>query len=110
VKNGWNIIGPYDWPVPVSGITTTPNGILNSQFYEYDNGYIIPSSLSPGNGYWIKVTSDGTLNFPAASASSESLAGINKSTNIVQQDGIIINVSDAKGNNGILSLIKKQEH
>jgi len=27
VKSGWNMIGGYDWMIPVSGITTTPGGI-----------------------------------------------------------------------------------
>lgn len=103
VKNGWNMTGVYDWSVLVSGITTTPTGIISSQFYGYNNGYVIPPSLSPGQGYWIKVTSDGVLNLPAASSSSQVASKFSTEN---QKDALIFNVSDAEGKSAGLRLLK----
>jgi len=48
VKKNWNLIGGYDWSIPVSGITTTPGDMISSQFYEYNNGYVVATNLVPG--------------------------------------------------------------
>jgi hypothetical protein len=61
VNQGWNLIGPFSTEVPVSDITTIPPDIINSPFYGYEAGYISPSILLPGKGYWIKTTSPGTI-------------------------------------------------
>ncbi len=53
VKKGWNIIGPYDFPVDLSLITTEPPNILVSSFFGYADttGYYRASVLLPGKGY-----------------------------------------------------------
>jgi len=103
VKSGWNMIGGYDWTVLVSSITTTPIGIISSQFYAYNNSYVVPTSLSPGVGYWIKVTSDGVLNLPAASGTSAIVAKVSEES---QKEALVFNISDAEGKTAGLSLLK----
>jgi immune inhibitor A len=112
VKKEWNLIGVYDWPVPVSGITTTPDGIISSQFFEYNSGYVVPTTLSPGKGYWIKVSSDGVINLPAASSSSgvtmARMAGFGGPTIVNgQKNGLSINIADAAGRSKELRLLKE---
>jgi hypothetical protein len=105
VKNGWNLIGPYDWEVAVSNITTTPANIISSQFYEYNNGYVTPFLLSPGKGYWVKVISDGSLNLPTpimAKINNKPIAGTAEQTEILN-----ITVTDAKEKTGNLNLLKE---
>jgi hypothetical protein len=58
---GWNLIGPFAYSVVVSGITTSPPNILSSPFYGYEGGYIIPTTLLPGKGYWIKASQNGVI-------------------------------------------------
>jgi len=71
VNAGWNLIGPYDFPAPVSGIITDPPGIIQSQFFGYENGYVQADVLSPGKGYWLKVSQNGGL-ILSASAKAQS--------------------------------------
>lgn len=64
VRSGWNLIGGFDSDLSVSAITTQPPNILQSNFFGYNNGYFIASSIDRGKGYWIKVSQDGNLIFP----------------------------------------------
>lgn len=61
VKAGWNLIGSIIEPIHISSITTIPDGIIGSNFYEYLNGYKKADIIMPGKGYWIKANSDGKL-------------------------------------------------
>jgi hypothetical protein len=61
VVQGWNLIGHFAYNVVVSGITTSPPNILSSPFYGYEGGYIIPTTLLPGKGYWIKANQNGVI-------------------------------------------------
>ena len=65
VTTGWNIIGPFDRDVPTASITSEPAGIIDSEFFGYQNGYQTATQLSAGKGYWIKVSKGGTLQLPA---------------------------------------------
>ena len=62
---GWNMIGGYENTVSTSGLTTTPPGLINGPVFEYSIGYNIATSLIPGHGYWIKMTSVGQINIPS---------------------------------------------
>lgn len=61
VTQGWNLVGPFNTNVPVSGITSTPPNIIVSPFFGYENGYTTPTELLPGKGYWIKINASGTI-------------------------------------------------
>jgi len=61
VTEGWNIIGSISSAVDASSITSNPPGLVTSQFFGYDHGYINSSTIEPGKGYWVKVSESGTL-------------------------------------------------
>lgn len=61
VKSGWNLIGVYHGSVQTNQITSNPSGIISSQFFGFNNGYVVPTELKPGKGYWIKVNQDGII-------------------------------------------------
>lgn len=65
---GWNMIGPYNWNATVSGITTIPAGIINSSFFEYNNGYVQATMLQKTKGYWVRTSAAGTMTLPASAA------------------------------------------
>jgi len=64
VKKGWNLIGSAYKPVPVNSITTSPAGIIQSPFFEYNNGYYQADVLNHGKGYWVRVKQNGTITLP----------------------------------------------
>ncbi|GJQ64155.1 MAG: hypothetical protein SCALA702_32080 [Melioribacteraceae bacterium] len=73
LAEGWNIIGIYNNEVSVSQITTEPEGILQSNFFSFENGYINSDLLIPGKGYWIKTSGAGELIINGVTASKEEL-------------------------------------
>jgi len=67
VQEGWNMFGAYEEDIPISQITTTPQGIIATYFFGFEAGYYIADTLKSGKGYWVRVTSDGTLNLNSSS-------------------------------------------
>jgi len=61
VNAAWNIVGPFESDVPVAQISSEPAGIIQSDFFEFDNGYKNVATLRVGKGYWVKVSQAGTL-------------------------------------------------
>lgn len=62
VTQGWNIIGSISSAVPVGNIIQIPNGIVSSQYFGYSNGAYTPATtINPMQGYWVKVTQNGSL-------------------------------------------------
>ncbi len=61
VSEGWNLVGPFHEEIAVSSVTSDPAGIISSNFFEFDNGYLNASTLIPGKGYWVNCTSAGVL-------------------------------------------------
>jgi PKD repeat protein len=88
VHAGWNMIGTFENPVSVSGISSIPPSIVVSEFYSYLNGYSPTSALLPGAGYWVKANQVGVLSFsetiPKAAATKATLAA--NSARIIVRD------------------------
>lgn len=61
VKAGWNIIGGNDSLISVGSVTSVPNSIIISDFFEFNDGYSIANNIVPGKGYWVRVSQDGSL-------------------------------------------------
>ena len=74
VAGGWNIVGAFAQPVPVSAITSEPSGIVETDFFAFTQGYQPVDSLRPGRGYWVKVSQAGTLDVSSAGATAAATA------------------------------------
>ncbi|TAK67044.1 MAG: T9SS type A sorting domain-containing protein, partial [Bacteroidetes bacterium] len=70
VDAGWNIIGCISEPVAVSDIVSIPGGIVTSQFYGFDHGYLRQDTIMPNKGNWVKVSTSGKLVLSGSSPSS----------------------------------------
>jgi photosystem II stability/assembly factor-like uncharacterized protein len=68
---GWNLIGSASFDIQTQDITGSPAGIVTSQFFGYNNGYVVAKTIERGKAYWVKVSQPGTLTLsltpPAAS-------------------------------------------
>ena len=96
VALGWNMIGSVTDPVTVSTITSTPSGIVNSNYFGYSGGYNVATSIQPGAGYWVRVSAPGTLHLLSSGAAKQSpvvdpLTKLNKLT-----------IQDQKGHQQVL--------
>jgi len=61
VVKGWNMIGSISQPVPALSVSSSPPGIINSQFFGYSGGYFPADTIIPGYGYWVNATEQGKL-------------------------------------------------
>jgi len=61
VNPGWNMIGSISDTVPTSSITTSPAGIVASQYFGYNGAYMVASTIDPAKSYWVNANSSGTL-------------------------------------------------
>jgi len=75
VKTGWNMIGSISTAVAVSSIIQTPPGTVSSRYFGYgSSGYFVAATISPGDGYWVKTSSDGTLLLQSGASSANQIA------------------------------------
>jgi len=78
VVEGWNLIGALSSPLAVGDITSSPGGMITSQFFHYRGSYINVDSIRPGYGYWVKVNQTGKLIFSKTPSGSKSSVVDNK--------------------------------
>ncbi len=94
---GWNIIGLTEKNIAVSNISTLPAGIITSNFFGYNNGYVVPDTLKSGKGYWIKVNQSGVINLAGSGSAKE-----NYTATEISSDWARLQVTDAGGKEGVL--------
>lgn len=83
--NGWNLIGSLSKPMSVASITQTPAGSMRAIFgYNPATGYVVPSNIEPGKGYWVRMDRGGKLKMQTSltgpggpSAYSKAVASLN---------------------------------
>ena len=97
VTAGWNMIGGYENSPLVSGLTTTPPGIITpGTIYGWNGTYFNATTLEPGYGYWVLLTGAGVINTPTLA----------KETPLTKEDDRSewgkITVSDASGKSYVL--------
>jgi len=68
VETGWNMIGTLSAPINTSSVTSEPSGIIASDFFGYQSGYLTATILEPMKAYWVKVSSPGVLQLQTSSS------------------------------------------
>ncbi len=63
VTAGWNMIGSISNSIDTSAtyVAPTPADLRGSNFFRYNNGYLVSATIAPGLGYWVKANSAGTF-------------------------------------------------
>ena len=74
LKQGWNMIGPFEEPVAIADLVTTPANIFESEFLGFETDYVARDTLRPGHGYWVLSREAGQLLLPNAENASGSPA------------------------------------
>lgn len=103
VYAGWNIIGGYGQDLPVAAITSTPPGILTSPFYGFNNGYVQPTNLQIGKGYWIRASQNGLINISTVLAKTNVNRLVSNAIDPLWNKIIVI---DREGRQGVVYLAK----
>ena len=61
LNEGWNLISGLSEDVSISSVSD-PNGIIvPGTLYGYNGGYLGTDLIVPGNGYWIRTNSSGSI-------------------------------------------------
>ncbi len=61
LKEGWNMVGGYDYNVAVADVTTDPANIITSDFFEFTELYTVATNITTGKGYWVKASEAGEM-------------------------------------------------
>ncbi len=75
VHPGWNLIGSIGLYLQTENVAGIPAGIVTSQFFGYNGGYMVSKTIEPGKAYWVNVTQAGTLVFSSSPAALPASAG-----------------------------------
>ena len=94
LTEGWNLVGTLYDPVTVLDLDTTPVGSFISAF-GFNGSYFTATALEPGNGYWIEVNQDCTLNMNNGLRENENIEKNNVTQNITndRNDGYFIPIT-----------------
>ncbi|MGA2623226.1 MAG: T9SS type A sorting domain-containing protein [Bacteroidota bacterium] len=74
VKMDWNMVGAIGKPVATGAVVQDPANLVSSNYFGYNHGYFIATSLDPGKGYWVKSRGTGVLHLAASSIPKSSSA------------------------------------
>lgn len=89
VDRGWNLIGSISTQIDTSEVFVTPSvpGLCVSNFFDYDNGYVVAARIYPGRGYWVRASQAGSFFMhvtgpakPAATPAGRSIEELNSIT------------------------------
>lgn len=58
---GWNMISGISFPLDVEAIEDPNNLIIAGTFFNFDENYVIPETINPGFGYWVRSNGDGQI-------------------------------------------------
>ena len=111
VGAGWQIIGVFEDTVSVDAVTSSPNGILASDFFMMSpsDGYQTVTTLHPGSAYWVNTTESGTLDLSGGGApSSAATASRLRPTNPDEGTTRLV-FTDATGRRAELTFTKERE-
>lgn len=100
-NSGWSIIGGYEYNADVNFIRTMPENKRTGLVFQYipGAGYVSAGSMTPGNGYWVNLTSAATIYVPGPFAGT---LGKNPIDELVKADWSKITISDAIGHSYVL--------
>ncbi len=72
VRKGWNMVGSLSSAIPASSITSVPPGMVMSNFFRYEDSYVVADTIEPGVGYWVKTDQAGAIVLSGSSSSGAS--------------------------------------
>ena len=95
---GWNMIGALSKSLAVSGIQSTPPAGLKAIFgWDPNQGYIIPTTVDPGKGYWVRVDPGTKLHMQTTPFTGGSVAQYSKVVEALDVAALLIATHDGQG-------------
>jgi hypothetical protein len=77
LRAGWNMIGGYENSVLVSGLTTTPPGLISQNtIYGWNGFFFNATNIIPGFGYYILSAGNGVINPPTLTDGSAKIVAL----------------------------------
>ena len=65
LMEGWNLISGFSISISTGQISDPSSILIPNTFYGYEpgSGYVNSDEIIPGNGYWVRTSSEGTITF-----------------------------------------------
>ncbi len=87
---GWNMVGAPSKGLTVASIQATPAAGLKSIFgWNPASGYIIPTNIEPGKGYWVRVDPNTKLKMQGSAVTGGGATAYSKTVNKLDVAGMI---------------------
>jgi hypothetical protein len=87
---GWNMVGGISHAVPIASIVQTPANCMKAIFgWDPASGYIIPTSVMPGIGYWVRTVPDATLGLSGTTVRSGGVTAYEKAAAGITAAGVV---------------------
>jgi hypothetical protein len=95
---GWNMIGALSKSLAASAVQATPSAGLKSLFgWDPNSGYIIPGTVEPGKGYWVRVDPGTKLRMETTPVREGSSSQYSKIVDALDIRGLLIATQDGQG-------------
>ncbi len=95
---GWNMIGALSKSMAVSGIQSTPSAGLKSIFgWDPSSGYIIPTMVDQGKGYWVRVDPGTKLRMETTAVAGGNPTQYSKIVDALDIAALLIATHDGQG-------------
>lgn len=87
---GWNMIGGITHAVPVASIVQNPVNCMKAIFgWDPASGYIIPTSVDPSDGYWVRLEPGASLTLSATTVQSGGKTAYQKAADGITTVGML---------------------
>jgi photosystem II stability/assembly factor-like uncharacterized protein len=73
VRNSWNIISIHRDSPEDSTVVVFPSAITSAYRYEWNSGYVISDTLTPGSAYWLKFPSDDAVTMAGYTVANDTM-------------------------------------
>jgi hypothetical protein len=87
---GWNMIGALSHSFPKASMTVMPsNGLVAMFGWKPGTGYVIPTTIDPGQGYWVRLNPATTLMMASTGVAGGATTDYEKIAARVQNGGVL---------------------
>jgi hypothetical protein len=93
---GWNLVAGPSCSAPLSSLQDPSGVVVPGTLFGFDGTYTTPTTLEPGQGYWLQATGTGTVTVDCSAApTAATLAAATASATTAAPDHMALTIADA---------------
>jgi hypothetical protein len=95
LTTGWNLVTGPSCSVPLSSVADPSGVVAPGTLFGFNGAYTTPTTLEPGQGYWLQATGAGTITFDCSTAPTEATLATATASATATPDHMALTVADA---------------